>query len=211
MATRKPDPVKYSSPDGGQTKYLENQRVADDLKKKGVKATAGKASGDRSKRMAKNKEYVARKRSSSPTKRTVAGNTTQPVSRPANVQGPVMRNGSYGNSPTPPAQTFAQNGMNMPSRPMGQYGPVQGPAMQNGQFGMGQQAPMQGPPPQMQQPMMQQPMMQQRPSAFGQPNSAMTMGIQPMGNPYMNSQNPAQVMQGYQPPMGNQNPWGRRW
>jgi len=29
--------------------------------------------------------------------------------------------------------------------------------------------------------------------------------------PYMNSQSPAQMMSGYQPPMGNPNPWGRRW
>jgi len=27
----------------------------------------------------------------------------------------------------------------------------------------------------------------------------------------MHSQNPAQMMSGYQPPMGNPNPWGRRW
>jgi hypothetical protein len=150
MATRKPDPVKYSSPDGGQTKYIENQRVANDLKAKGVKAVAGKPSGDRSKRMAKNKQYAERKRGSTPKPRTTAGNTVQPVSRPQNVQGPLMQNGSYGNGPAspPPAQTFAQNGMNTPQRPMGQYGPMQGPAMPGGQFGMGQQSPMQGPPAQ---------------------------------------------------------------
>lgn len=199
MATRKPDPVKYSSPDGGQTKYLENQRVADDLKAKGVKAVAGKPSGDRSKRAAKRQEYMARKRSSTPTKRTTTGNTVQPASRPQNVQGPLMQNGSYGNAPaTPPAQTFAQNGMNMQPRPMGQYGPVQGPMNRGGQMPTSY-----GPPAQPRY----NPLPQSRPSAFGQQQPMQG----PMQNPYMNSQNPAQMMQGYQPPMGNSNPWGRRW
>ena len=216
MATRKPDTVKYSSPDGGQTKYIENQdlparlKTAYDKKQNFTMPTAKQTgSGDRkaqvAKRQAKTKTYLERKRGSTPTKRTT---TTQPVSRPQNVQGPLMQNGSYGNAPaTPPAQTFAQNGMQRGAPPQPQYNPW--PTNYNMQR--------QGPPAQPQY----NPLPQNRPSAFGQqpqmqqpyqqPNSAMTMGIQPMGNPYMNSQNPSQMMSGYQPPMGNPNPWGRRW
>ena len=216
MATRKPDPVKYSSPDGGKTKYIENQRVADDLKKKGVKAVAGKASGDRSKRMAKNKQFVERKRSSTPTKRTTSGGpwqATQPVRQVRNT----TPTSDYLRS-APLAQTFAQNAP-MQGDPRNVRGVNPGPMQQSGDPrnlrgvnpGTPQNyqtylpfaaQPYQGQPPQPMQP---------RPSAFGQPNSAMTMGIQPMGNPYMNSQNPSQMMSGYQPPMGNPNPWGRRW
>jgi hypothetical protein len=205
MMASNPDNVKTRKGKEGDT-YYENTALAERLKKlkKPVNAVAGKASGDRSKARAKGRQYVERKRGSTPTKRTVAGGpnqSAQPMNRPQNMQGPVMRNGAYGGNPNatmpqqplslgasspPPAQTFAQNGMSQYRPMMPQYG---FDAMPPGQP-------------------MQQPMMQQRPSAFGQPNSAMTMGIQPMGNPYMNSQNPAQVMQGYQPPM---NPWGRRW
>jgi hypothetical protein len=203
MPTKR-DEVKRSSPDGGKTLYIENQRVANDLKGKGVKAVAGKASGDRSKARAKGRQYVERKRGSTPTKRTVAGGpnqSAQPISRPA--------------SP-PPAQTFAQNGQQLPYSPMPGGQPQQRPpsplmpanAPMNPNYQPSPTYPTQMRPPMNPnwQPSPSYP--QQRPSAFGQPNSTMTMGIQPMGNPYMNSQNPAQVMQGYQPPM---NPWGRRW
>ena len=175
MATRKPDTVKYSSPDGGQTKYIENQdlparlKTAYDKKQNFTMPTAkqtgsGSSKAQVAKRQAKTKTYLERKRGSTPTKRTT---TTQPVSRPQNVQGPLMQNGSYGNAP---AQTFAQNGMQRGAPPQPQYNPLPNYNMQR-----------QGPP------------------------------AQPQYNPYMNSQNPSQMMSGYQPPMGNPNPWGRRW
>ena len=210
MATKNPDNVKTRKGKEGDT-YYENTALAGRLKGKGINVKVGPVSSDRTQRkatnMAKRKEYAS-KRSSAPTKRTTtAGNATQPVSRPQNVQGPLMQNGSYGNAPaTPPAQTFAQNGMQRGAPPQPQYNPLPNYNMQR-----------QGPPAQPQY----NPLPQNRPSAFGQqpqmqqpyqqPNSAMTMGIQPMGNPYMNSQNPSQMMSGYQPPMGNPNPWGRRW
>ena len=210
MATKNPDNVKTRKGKEGDT-YYENTALAGRLKGKGINVKVGPVSSDRTQRkatnMAKRKEYAS-KRSSAPTKRTTtAGNATQPVSRPQNVQGPLMQNGSYGNAPaTPPAQTFAQNGMQRGAPPQPQYNPLPNYNMQR-----------QGPPAQLQY----NPLPQNRPSAFGQqpqmqqpyqqPNSAMTMGIQPMGNPYMNSQNPSQMMSGYQPPMGNPNPWGRRW
>jgi len=185
MATKNPDNVKTRKGKEGDT-YYENTALAGRLKGKGVNVKAGPVSSDRTQRkatnMAKRKEYAS-KRSSTPVKRTTtAGNTTQ--------------NGSYGNAPAspPPAQTFAQNGQ---TQSPSQYRPMMP------QYGFDAMPPG--------QPMQQQQSMQPRPSAFGQPNSAMTMGIQPMGNPYMNSQNPAQMMGGYQPPMGNPNPWGRRW
>ena len=210
MATKNPDNVKTRKGKEGDT-YYENTALAGRLKGKGINVKVGPVTSDRTQRkatnMAKRKEYAS-KRSSAPTKRTTtAGNATQPVSRPQNVQGPLMQNGSYGNAPaTPPAQTFAQNGMQRGTPPQPQYNPLPNYNMQR-----------QGPPAQLQY----NPLPQNRPSAFGQqpqmqqpyqqPNSAMTMGIQPMGNPYMNSQNPSQMMSGYQPPMGNPNPWGRRW
>ena len=258
MATRKPDTVKYSSPDGGQTKYIENQdlparlKTAYDKKQNFTMPTAKQTgSGDRkaqvAKRQAKTKTYLERKRGSTPTKRTTtAGNATQPVRQVRNT----TPTSDYLRS-APLAQTFAQNApmQGDPRNVRGvNPGPMQGDPRnlrgvnpgtpQNRPSAFGQQ-------PQMQQPYQQpnsamtmgiQPMgnqnplyqtylpfaaqpyqgqppqpMQPRPSAFGQPNSAMTMGIQPMGNPYMNSQNPSQMMSGYQPPMGNPNPWGRRW
>jgi hypothetical protein len=185
MATKNPDNVKTRKGKEGDT-YYENPALAARLKAKGIKAEAGKASGRKDNRMAKNRQYVERKKSA-PTKRT-----TQPVARPQNVQGPLMQNGGYGNGPTPPAQTFAQNGQ---QRPQGQYGPMQGPMMQGGQYG--QQAPSMpaGAPPQPQYNPLPNYNVQPRPSAFGQQmnpvsNAAYGMG-QWLGNQY--------------------NKWGRGW
>ena len=196
MATKNPDNVKTRKGKEGDT-YYENTALAGRLKGKGINVKVGPVSSDRTQRkatnMAKRKEYAS-KRSSAPTKRTTtAGNATQPVSRPQNVQGPLMQNGSYGNAPaTPPAQTFAQNGMQRGAPPQPQYNLLPNYNMQR-----------QGPPAQLQY----NPLPQNRPSAFGQqpqmqqpyqqPNSAMTMGIQP--NPYGMGWNPTM------------NPWGKRW
>ena len=196
MATKNPDNVKTRKGKEGDT-YYENTALAGRLKGKGINVKVGPVTSDRTQRkatnMAKRKEYAS-KRSSAPTKRTTtAGNATQPVSRPQNVQGPLMQNGSYGNAPaTPPAQTFAQNGMQRGTPPQPQYNPLPNYNMQR-----------QGPPAQLQY----NPLPQNRPSAFGQqpqlqqpyqqPNSSVTMGIQP--NPYGFGWNPTM------------NPWGKRW
>ena len=184
MATKNPDNVKTRKGKEGDT-YYENTALAGRLKGKGINVKVGPVTSDRTQRkatnMAKRKEYAS-KRSSAPTKRTTtAGNATQPVSRPQNVQGPLMQNGSYGNAPaTPPAQTFAQNGMQRGAPPQPQYNPLPNYNMQR-----------QGPPAQLQY----NPLPQNRPSAFGQ---------QPqMQQPY---QQPNSAMT-----MGNPNPWGRRW
>ena len=189
MPTKKEDRVKYYSPDGDKTKYLENQdlparlKTAYDKKKNFTMPTAKQTgSGDRkaqvAKRQAKTKTYLERKRGSTPKPRTTAGGpsqATQPVRQVRNT----APTSDYLRS-TSPAQTFAQNGQ---TQSPSQYRPMMP------QYGFDAMPPG--------QPMQQQQSMQPRPSAFGQPNSAMTMGIPP--NPYGMGWNPTI------------NPWGKRW
>lgn len=222
MATKQEDRVKYYSPDGDKTKYLENEdlparlKAAHNKKANFTMPTAKQTgSGDRkaqvAKRQAKNKKYVARKRTTPAKRSTVAGNT----------------------GAAPLAQTFAQNGQQRPVRqvqnrtPTSDYlrGPYNAPGPQTVQA---QMPPSYNPFPQQNQmpyqtyaPFAAQPYQPQgqpsgqygygeqvqmnniapRPSVFGQQQPprdyAGMLQQMPMGLPYSTPQRP--------------NPWSRAW
>lgn len=210
MAKKQEDRVKYYSPDGDKTKYLENQDLPARLKaahNKNANFTMPTAkqtgSGDRkaqvAKRQAKTKTYLERKKSTPAKRSTVAGNTA-PVRRATNS----TPTSDYLRS-TPPAQTFAQNGQQgqmgqrgAPAQP--QYNPLPTYNMQRGA------------PPQPQYNPLPNYNTQSRPSVFSDPGvQTAIQGMQPQqptGQAYIN-----QFLQQQQPQIMQQqfNPWRRRW